>query len=145
VLSSYSVDGGPTTIFNATETAGYQFQQKLFQSSTLNDSVPHTIVVTLDNNASFFIDYFLVIPTGTTSNTSKSAPSSHPFTLTAPMTVSGAVSSTTAGTGAQSHSNTVPLGPAVGGALGGLALLIISILAVFLCCKRRKDKNQKSE
>jgi len=125
VVSSYSVDGGPTTIFNATETAGYQFQQKLFQSATLNDSAPHTIVVTLVNNGTFFIDYFLVIPAGATST---SAPSSN-----------------TAGAGDQSHSSRVPLGPAVGGTLGGLALLIIAILAFLLCYKRRKDKNQKHD
>jgi len=141
VLSSYSIDGGPSTTFNATEKVAYQFQQKLFQSATLNDSAPHTIVVTLDNDASFFIDYFLVIPAGATST---SASSSNPSTVTGPMTVFSAVSSTTASTGAQSPSSRVPLGPAVGGTLSGLALLIVAILAVWLCCKRRKE-NKKND
>jgi hypothetical protein len=130
-VSSYSINKGPTTIFNATETAGYQFQQKLFQSARLNDSVPHTIVVTLINNGTFFIDYFLVIPSSS---------------LAGPTTVSGADSSATASAGDRSQSSRVSLGPAVGGALGGFALLIVAILAVWLCCKRRrKDKNQRSE
>jgi len=139
VVSSYSINKGPTTIFNATETAGYQFQQKLFQSAELNESVPHTIVVTLINNGTFFIDYFLIIPSGgsTTSVTSSLAGS---------MTVSGADSSATVSAGDRSQSSRVPLGPAVGGALGGLALLIVAVLAVWLCCKRgRKDKNQKND
>ena len=127
VLSSYSVDGGTATTFNATEKVGYQFQQKLFQSATLSDSGPHTIVATLENNGTFFIDYFLVIPAGAT------------------LTSSGVDSSTTAGAGARSHSSRVPLGPVVGGTLGGIALLIIAVLAFLLCCKRRKEKKQMRE
>ena len=126
MVSSYRINNGPTTIFNATEKAGFQFQQKLFQSAELSDSVPHTIVVTLVNNATFFIDYFLVVPAGATT-------SSNP-------------TPTTTDAGAQSHASRVSVvGPAVGGALGGLALLIIAVLAILLCRKRRKDKNQKRE
>ena len=97
--------------------------------------------MTLVNNGSFFIDYFLVIPAGATSTF---ASSSNPPPLTnSPTTVASAdSSSTTAGAGAESHSSRVSLGPAVGGTLGGLALLIFSIFAIFLCCKRRKDKNK---
>ena len=146
MLSSYSIDGGPTTTFNATEQAGFQFQQKLFQSATLTNSTPHTIVVTAVNNASFFIDYFLVIPAGATStSTSSSTPSSTPSSSTVSTTVSTSDSSTTASAGAQTQSTRVSLGPVVGGTLGGLALLIIAILAFFLCCKRRRDKNQMRE
>ena len=146
VLSSYSIDGGPTTIFNATEAAAFKFQQKLFQSATLTDSGSHTLVATLVNNGTFFIDYFLVIPptlsstsTSTTTSASTSASSSTPLM------------STTASAGAQSQSNTttnnrVALGPAVGGSLGGLALLImIAILAVLFRRKRRKDKDHMRE
>ena len=186
MLSSYSVDGGPTTIFNATEMATFQFQQKLFETTTLTDSGTHTIVVTLVNSGTLFIDYFLIIPSGATST---SASSSNPSSLTGTMTVAGVdastlsstttgagaqphssrvslasseslntssltdatitltgadsptLSSTTASAGAQSQSSRVSLGPAVGGTLGGLVLLIIAILAFFLCFKRRKDKN----
>ena len=137
MVSSYRINNGPTTIFNATETAGYQFQQKLFQSARLNESVPHTLVVTLVNNGTFFIDYFLVVPVGVTS---ASASSSNPTALT---TVSSADSSTTAGAGLQSHSR-LSVGPVVGGTLGGVALLMIAILAVLLCW-RRKDKDQKRQ
>jgi hypothetical protein len=150
VLSSYSVDGGPSTIFNATEAATYQFQQKLFQSATLTDSASHTLVVTLVNNGTLYLDYFLVIPSTstTTSSSSAGASSSNPSSVTGTMMVGGVGSSTlsstlstTTGAGAQSQSNRVTIGAAVGGSLGGLALLIIAVLAVFFCRKRRKDKN----
>ena len=134
VVSSYSIDNGSTTIFNATESAGFQFQQKLFQSARLNESISHTIVVTLVNNGTYFIDYFLIVPSDATTSTSASS--------------SATDSSTTAGAvnGSQSHSSRVSLGPVVGGTLGGLALLIIAILAFLLCCKkRRKDKNRMRE
>ena len=142
VVSSYIINDGPTTIFNATENAGYQFrnfQQQLFQSPTLNDSVPHTIVVTLvtSNNDTFSIDYFLIVPAGGATSTSASS------------SVSTAdSSSTTASASASAQSNPmvlVPLGPVVGGTLCGLALIVIVILAFLLCRRRRKDKNRKRE
>ena len=139
-MSSYAINKGPTTIFNATEKAGYQFQQKLFQSARLNESVPHTLVVTLVNNGTFFIDYFLIVPSGVAS--SSASTTSNPTGLT---TVSGADSTTTAGAGAQSHSSRLSIGPVVGGTIGGLVLLIIAISVVLLCCKRRKDKDQIRE
>ena len=144
VVSSYSIDDGPTTTFNATEKAGYQFQQKLFQSDTLTGSTPHTIVATLVNNATFFIDYFLVIPTANSTSTSGLS-SNSPSSLVGPVTVSGADSTITASAGPQSHSTRNSLGPIVGGTLGGLVLVIFAILAFLFCCKRRKDKNQMSE
>ena len=130
-MSSYSIDGGNETIFNATEQVGYQFQQKLFQSATLNDSIPHTIVVTLVNNGTFFIDYFLIVPAGGAISTSASS------------SVSAAGSSTTAGAGARPHQILVPLGPVIGGTLCGFALIVIAILAFFLCRRRRKDKKNR--
>ena len=139
MVSSYSIDNGSTTIFNATESAGFQFQQKLFQSARLNESISHTIVVTLVNNGTYFIDYFLIVPSDATTSTSASSLASS----------SATDSSSTAGAvnGSQSHSSRVSLGPVVGGTLGGLALLIIiAILAFLLCCKkRRKDKNRMRE
>ena len=130
VVSSYSINNGPTTIFNATEKAGYQFQQKLFQSAELDDTVPHTIVVTLVNNGTFFIDYFLIVPAGATSTSATS-------------------SSTTTGAGAQSNSSGsagLRVGPIVGGTISGVLLIIIVvILALLLRRKRRKDKNRKRE
>ena len=131
VVSSYSIDGGNETIFNATEQTGYQFQQKLFQSATLNDSVPHTIVVTLVNNGTFFIDYFLIVPAGGAISTSASS------------SVSTAGSSTTTGAGARPHQILVPLGPVIGGTLCGFALIVIAILAFFLCRRRRRDKKNR--
>ena len=138
VVSSYIINDGPTTVFNATENAGYQFrnfQQQLFQSPTLNDSVSHTIVVTLvtSNNDTFSIDYFLIVPAGGATSTSVSS------------SVSTAGSSTTAGAGARPHQILVPLGPVIGGTLCGFALIVIAILAFLLCRRRRKDKNRKRE
>ena len=140
VVSSYSINDGPTTVFNATENAGYQFrnfQQQLFQSPTLNDSVTHTIVVTLvtSNNDTFSIDYFLIVPAGGATSTSASSSVSSD-------------SSTIASASASAQSNPmvlVPLGPVVGGTLCGLALIVIAILAFLLCRRRRKDRNRKRE
>ena len=100
--------------------------------------------MTLVNDASFFIDYFLVIPAGATStSTSVTSSNLNPSSqaLTASSTVSGADSSTTPSAITQSTSR-VPIGPIVGGTLGGLALLIIAILAFLLCRKRRKPKDK---
>ena len=142
MLSSYSIDGGPTTTFNATEAAAFIFQQKLFQSATLTDSTPHTLVVTLVNNGTLFIDYFLVIPS--TSSSSAVVTSTSTRTGTISSTFSSTLSTST-GAGGQFQSNKVSIGGAVGGSLGGLALLIVAILAVWMCRKRPKDKNQMRE
>jgi hypothetical protein len=98
VLSSYSVDGGPAAIYNATEQAQFQFQQNFFQSGSL---VPgsHTLVVThLNNNARLFIDYFLIIPPDSTTTL---APTS---TLPTSATSSSTSAVITAPGGVQSHS-----------------------------------------
>ena len=139
VLSSYSIDDGPTTTFNATEVAAYKFQQKLFQSATLTDSTPHTIVVTLVNNGTFFIDYFLVIPSTTSSSAGVTSTSTSPSSTLSTTTVIGP--------GGQFRFNRGPIiGAAMGGILGGFVLLTIAILTVWLCRKKRpKNKNQIRE
>ena len=133
VVSTYIIDRGRVNTFNATEKAGYQFQQKLFQSAPLNDTAPHTIVVTLINNGTLFIDYFLIIPAGS-STTSTSSSEANTSSLAGPTTSAGADSQS---------SSRVTLGAALGGSLGGLALLIIAVLAFLLCWKRRKTKNPR--
>ncbi|KAF8816634.1 hypothetical protein BYT27DRAFT_7181457 [Phlegmacium glaucopus] len=135
VLSSYSIDNGTATTFNASEQAAFVFQQKLFQSAPLSASTPHTLVATLDNNATFFIDYFLITPV--VSSTSSSATSSSSSTLSTTSTIPTASSS------AQSHSSKVPLGPVLGGTLGGVALLIIAIFVFWFSRRRLKDENQR--
>ena len=133
VLSSYSIDNGPTTTHNATEQSAYQFQQNFFQSGPL---VPgsHTLVVThLANNATLFIDYFLVIPPDspiTLAPTSTSVTSSMSATSTAPP----------AGDGAKT-----PTAVIIGGTLGGLALIGIAVLVFWLVRKRVKANHHKRE
>ncbi|KAF8813975.1 hypothetical protein BYT27DRAFT_7248545 [Phlegmacium glaucopus] len=142
VLSSYSVDDGPATILNVSKQVAFQFQQKLFQSAPLSTSTPHTLVATLDNNATFFIDYFLITPVAS-STSSPASSSSDSSTLSA---TSSLLTMSTASSSAQSHSSKVPLGPVSGGTLGGVALLIIAIIAVFAVWrsrKRLKDENQR--
>ena len=99
---------------------------------------PHTLAVThLADNATLFIDYFLVIP-----------PDS-PITLapTSTLPASGISSSTSAlitaspaGDGAKT-----PTAAIIGGSLGGLALIGISILVFWFIRKRVKNNHQKRE
>ena len=143
VQSSYSIDGGPTAIHNATEQPQFQFRQNFFQSDSL---VPgsHTLVVTHltnNNNARLFIDYFLVIPPNSsitlapTSTLSTSATSSSSAVITAPP----------AGDGAKSHSGTTPTAAIIGGSLGGLALIGIAVFVFWLFRKRVKNNRKRRE
>jgi hypothetical protein len=144
VLSSYSIDNEPAGTFNATEQAAFVFQQKLFQSAPLSASTPHTLVATLVNNATFFIDYFLI--TSVASSTSSLALSSTSDLSTASTTSSLPTASSSAQS--QSSTNGPPHGPVLGGILGGVALLIIAIFVVWFGRKRLKllkDENQNRE
>jgi len=133
VLSSYSVDGGPTTTYNATVQPQFQFQQNFFQSGTLTPA-SHTLVVTyLTSNGRYFIDYFFITP------------SNSPITATSTSPVSSSSSSvSTSITAGNSHSSGVRIAPIVGGSLGGLALIIIMVLVVLVIWLRNKrvKKNQ---
>ncbi|KDR67432.1 hypothetical protein GALMADRAFT_147205 [Galerina marginata CBS 339.88] len=140
VLLSFSVDDGPPMTHNIAELPVFQFQQNVFQSDSLAPST-HTLVVTLENRASFFLDYFLVIPLDSTSSTTLAAttsPSAPPTTsepsLSHPSPTMSAVAD------ANFHSKGVPIDTIVGGTLGGFALLCIAILAVWLGYQRGKSK-----
>jgi hypothetical protein len=142
VLSSYSVDGGPTAIYNATEQAQFQFQKNFFQSGPL---VPgsHTLVVThLNSNARFFIDYFLIIPPNSTITL---APTSTLPTSATSSSTSAVVTAPSAGDGMKSHSSTAPTAAIIGGSLGGLALIGIAGLVFWLIRKRMKNTHQRRE
>ncbi|KDR81287.1 hypothetical protein GALMADRAFT_136307 [Galerina marginata CBS 339.88] len=62
-MSSYSLDGGPAKIFNATEVSQFQFSQKFYQSGTLKPGVHSLVVTHISSNSGikdppFHIDYF---------------------------------------------------------------------------------------
>ena len=137
MLSSYSIDDGPTTTHNATEQSAYQFQQNFFQSGPLVPG-PHTLVVThLANNATLFIDYFMVIPPD--SPITLAPTSAVPASATSSST-SVVITASPAGGGAKT-----PTAAIIGGSLGGLALIGIAVLVFWLIRKRGKNNHQKRE
>jgi len=137
VLSSYSIDAGPTTTYNATEQPAYQFQQNFFQSGPLESS-PHTLVVTqLTNDARLIIDYFVIIPPN--SSITLAQTSTLPTSATLPST-SAVVAPPPGGDGAKN-----PAAAIIGGTLGGLALIGIAALAFWLIRKRAKNNHQQRE
>jgi len=136
VVSSYSLDGGPTATYNATVQTQFQFQQNFFQSGPLV-SGSHTLVATqLTNNARFFIDYFLVIPPN--SSITLAPTSMSPTSATSSST--SAVITAPAGDGAKT-----PTAAIIGGTLGGLALIGIAVLVFWLIRKRAKNKHERRE
>jgi hypothetical protein len=137
VLSSYSVDDGPTTTCNATEQSAYQFQQNFFQSGPLEPS-PHTLVVTqLTNNARLIIDYFVIIPPN--SSLALASTSMMPTSTTSSST-SAVIAPSPGEDGART-----PTAAIIGGTLGGLALIGIAALVFWLIRKRAKNSHQQRE
>ncbi|KAJ6590675.1 hypothetical protein DFH09DRAFT_1307213 [Mycena vulgaris] len=115
--ASVSIDGS-----SAGEISQSQNENQLFNSAVLSPG-PHTINVTVLSGNSMAVDYFLV---SSDSTTSLSAPS---------------------GLGASQTSNTAkhtPLGAIIGGAIGGLVLLAIVVLA-FILIQRRRTKGRPSK
>ncbi|KAH9474992.1 hypothetical protein JR316_0012091 [Psilocybe cubensis] len=186
-ISSYRIDNGQPVIYTGPTPDSEQYKQQFFQSPTLPPG-PHTLVIVVQSEAGYYLDYFTVTPdpvvvvsssaplassssessspvpntnhnpstsafsTSTTSTTTSSwssfttTSSSHPSdftnTFTSSATLSGA--STSSGPGAtstpeQSSRSTVEsskVGIAVGGAIGGLALLLVAFITA-LCMRRQ--------
>ena len=137
VLSSYSVDNGPTTTYNATEQSAYQFQQIFFQSGPLEPS-PHTLVVTqLTSNARLIIDYFIIIPPNSSITL---APTSMMPTSVTSSSTSAVIAPPPGGDSART-----PAAAIIGETLGGLSLIGIVALVFWLIRKRAKNNHQQRE
>ena len=124
-MSSYSIDGGVEEIYTATLSEMIQYQRPFFQSKQLT-LASHTLAITiLTQNASFFLDYISVTPNVTTSSSSSSTlvPSSTFTPSSSPV---------------DSWKDKVPLGLIIGGALGGLALLIFAFIGFMFIWRKSK-------
>ncbi|PPQ78925.1 hypothetical protein CVT25_002401 [Psilocybe cyanescens] len=155
-VSSYSVDNGSKTIFNATEIGNVQYQQKFFDSGALSPA-SHTLTITiLSNDATYFLDYFTITPTDALVDPSPSSPlfsssSSSPFSSTTPSssgaTTTGPNSSSgvpLTSSGLQSKTfSTSHVRAIVGGAVGALAFLIFASFAFLFLRKRRRDQKAR--
>jgi len=112
------MDGGTATIFNTTIQKTVRYQHLLFKSNELNPT-SHTLVITTLSDDTYFLDYIEVTP---------------PVTATPSLTLFGASTLATVPLGTTSpvvsSKAGLPLGPIIGGALGGLAILIFAFVLV---------------
>jgi len=184
-ISSYSIDGGDATIFNASKILrAVQYRRQFFQSNVLTAGSHTLVITTLADNAFFVLDYFEITRLGATpptpiqpqlvsasdSTPSRSVLSSTPviFPTPSPHVVASSITTSSGITTAPSGISTAPsgistapsgistapyvtafpvasskaerpLGPIIGGALGGLALLIIGFIA-FMFFRRANDR-----
>lgn len=127
-ISSYSIDGGNATTFNASKILqDVQYQRQFFQSKELTPA-NHTIVITtLSDNAYFILDYIAITPLVDTAPISSSIV---PYSTISPVASSKVERS---------------LGPIIAGILGGLALLIVAFIAFSLFRRRANNRSDPGE
>jgi len=133
-ISSYSIDGGNATIFDAGKlTAQVQQRQQFFQSKELT-AANHTLVITsLADNAYFVLDYIAITPI--VSPTVPALVPSSTLNLSSTSILSGTSSPV------PSSEAKLPLGPIIGSALGGFALLVVAFAAFMFFRRRRNSRS----
>ena len=134
-ISAYIVDdGSPVTYTAPSNLTATLFSQTFFLQQSLSAS-EHTLVINVtraSGAAPFLLDYIGYIPLpNTTSSTSATSSS-----LTSTSAQSTSTPSTTT-TSASSKSAT-PVGAIVGGTIGGVALIVITVLGILLLRSRRR-------
>ncbi|KAF8963489.1 hypothetical protein BDZ97DRAFT_1919736 [Flammula alnicola] len=141
--SSYSVDDGPAMLYEANQSSTAQYRQQFFQSGNLSPTNHTLLLTTLVEGAYFYLDYALITPADTSaalngsSSSSSLLPSSSPSitTTTRPATSTTPLQSQPVSSSSEAG---IPVGAIVGGSLGGLALIMFTIIA-FLLLKRKKN------
>lgn len=150
---SYSVDDGTKTTrsFATNGTGRYPYHPNFLLVDT--GALPvgdHTITLTLTSctNQTLFIDYIFyspgfdtlatmpnvtISPDSSPAAAGSSSPSPSPTNTPTPGSISNLTSS-----------KTVPLGPIIGGAVGGVCLLVIICLSIFWFIRRRRLRVQNS-
>ena len=129
--ATYSIDGETPISFllkGLPVNSGIPFYyQKFFETAQLSPT-SHTLKVVYEGNNStpLTLDY-LIIQNGTSSSTTTSLPTSTGNTVSATSTPNGSI----------------PVGPIVGGVIGGLALVVFAILGFFLLRRRQKRDTQE--
>ncbi|KAF8197020.1 hypothetical protein BJ912DRAFT_95600 [Pholiota molesta] len=119
--SSYSIDGGPPTLFTApfqiqgSGTANtYFFQQLYYQSPILTPNTPHTLVVTstVNSGTQFFLDFMKVEPASSTSTSptpTGTTTTSTQQTTTSPVVIPPTTSSSSTSTSASTATTLLSL------------------------------------
>ncbi|KAF7361053.1 hypothetical protein MSAN_01136100 [Mycena sanguinolenta] len=125
--ASIVVDGSQPTVVQS-QTAGNQ----LFNRSNL-PSGPHVMNITVLEGSPLGIDYFFVTSAGSPASAAPQSQST-PVSSAAPVPSATPASSVTSPSGS---SKTPPVSAIVGGAVGGLALLFLILVAVLVMWRRR--------
>ncbi|KAJ7038033.1 hypothetical protein C8F04DRAFT_1091137 [Mycena alexandri] len=126
--ASISIDKGPPVSYVAPVQPTTVTSNNLFFNSGDIAEGTHTVVFTLQNANTLWLDYFLVTPNSpgfSPSSSAASAPSS-------------SSSSESLGSNAPSKKHT-PIGAIVGAVIGVLALAALTILLLFFCRRRRRQ------
>uniref|UniRef100_A0A8H7XV24 Mid2 domain-containing protein n=1 Tax=Psilocybe cubensis TaxID=181762 RepID=A0A8H7XV24_PSICU len=160
--SSYSIDNGTPTVFNGVQSWVPLYRQRFFASGPLSPTT-HTLLITLlSKNSTYFLDYILVtlpdpgatsssstsFSSSSTSSSSSSSPSRSPSlrpTTTSSSTSPSSHGSQTStdlpvGASSASHAGTI-----VGGVLGGIALILLALIAILYILKRRREKEMEQD
>ena len=121
--SSYSIDDGTSVSFIGTQQSLTQYKQLFFQSDILPLN-NHTLrIETLASGGNYYLDFLSVLAQNSTGS---SVPAASP-------------SPTAVQTMAHSPSKNVPIGAIVGGVLGGIGVIVLTIIVVFLL-KRKEGR-----
>lgn len=131
VASTYSIDNSKTITYRPpANTTVENDNVEFFESSDLSDG-QHTLFANVTSCSS---DNLYVMTSLAYIPSSKASVSSASLTTSLSLPTS---STTAGGATSQSHSST-PIGAIVGGVIGGVALLIISAIAIWFFCFRQR-------
>ncbi|KAH8828588.1 hypothetical protein DL96DRAFT_1011456 [Flagelloscypha sp. PMI_526] len=122
------------------------YGDQLFLFNNLASNQEHTFTMKLENDQPIYVDYFIVSPVG------KELPSKSDLFKTAQQNAisngsgSGTSTSPTSSSSAGAGSSKFNIGAIVGGVVGGLAIIALSVLFFLLHRRKRKarDDNQNS-
>ncbi|KIP07483.1 hypothetical protein PHLGIDRAFT_118062 [Phlebiopsis gigantea 11061_1 CR5-6] len=132
-ISTYVIDGGsPVTYTAPTNITATLFSQTFFLQQSLSAS-EHTLVINVtraSDAAPFLLDYIGYVPLSNTTNSTSATSSSLPS--------SSAASTSTPSTAGVSTKSATPVGAIVGGTIGGVALIVITVLGVLLLRSKRR-------
>lgn len=137
--ATYSIDGHSPITFNlngasAVDT-GVQYNQVFFHSNQLSPGLHNLDVVYLGNSATTPLTLYEVFLENNTSSSSSSTSSSSSETPT-----SSSTSTSTGFSNQRTTNHSSNLGPIIGAVVGGLALIVFAILAIFFL-RRRNNRS----
>lgn len=115
--SSYSIDGGPETVFPGNQLPIVQYKQTFFDSGILSAPGQHTLIIeNLTPNGRLFLDFVNI---STSTSTTLVSPSAGPA------------------------SSVLPLGAIIGGLIGGTCVIGLVITVIILW--KRKQETRSSQ